>query len=330
MGNYEQENYKKKAGTNDDDEDSSVFDDGDHSRSRRVSFGKNESLLFRSDTNVESLRSEAASVAESYPQDDANVVSHGHVGSDDGSDQDEVSSQAASFCDSVISDAMKEVGLTGRSGPSSTVGENAPTKRRGSELENHQVGSVESSVDLEYSRKNSTTSSQTGSRIQSARHRNNGNETDSPSSGIYRLEHENSVISPTNHKDGDKNAEKDTDKNAGKNDDKNDDKNDEKNDDKSGKKEVGEVKKAALRKVNKKHGAHEKGSVDGALGGAMDGSTSHNEDDDEEDSEDGDSDQEDGASSGQIRKKSKRMKSLKHVKIEADKDLVVQGGCCVY
>ena len=308
MGNYEQENYKKKTGINDDDEDSSVFDDGDHSRSRRVSFGKNESLLFRSDTNVESLRSEAASVAESYPQGGANDVSHGHVGSADGSDQDEVSSQAASFSDSIISDAIKEVGLTLQG---SVDGEKRATKR-GSKLEDHQVGSVESSIDLEYSRKNSTTSSQTGSRIQSARHRNNGNETESPSNGIYRLEHENSVISPTDHK-GDQNAEK----------------NDDKTGDKSGQNEVGDVKKAALRKVNEKHGVHEKDSTGGALGGTMGGTTNRSEDD-ENSSEDGDSEHEEDASSGQIRKKSKRMKSLKHTKIEADKDLVVQGGSCVY
>ena len=316
MGNYEQEKYKKKVGINDDDEDSSVFDDGDHSRSRRVSFGKNESLLFRSDTNVESLRSEAASVAENNPHGGANDVNHGHVGSGDGSDQDEVSSQAASFCDSVISDAMKKVGLTE---PGSADGEKGSTKR-GPKLEDHQVGSVESSVDLEYSRKNSTTSSQTGSRIQSARHRNNGNETDSPSSGIYRLEHENSVISPTDHKDGDKNSDKNGDKKG--------DKNVDKKGDKSGQNEVGDVKKAALRKVNEKHGVHEKGST-GALGGAMDGPTSRN-DEDENSSESGDSEHEEGASSGQSRKKSKRMKSLKHAKIEADKDLVVQGGSCVY
>ena len=309
MGNYEQEKYKKKVGINDDDEDSSVFDDGDHSRSRRVSFGKNESLLFRSDTNVESLRSEAASVAETYPQGGANDVNHGHVGSGNGSDQDEVSSQAASFCDSVISNAVKEVGLTQ---PGSPDGEKGAGKR-GSKLEDHQVGSVESSVDLEYSRKNSTTSSQTGSRIQSARHRNNGNETDSPSSGIYRLEHENSVISPTDHKDGEKNADKNGDKYG----------------DKSGQNEVGDVKKAALRKVNEKHGIHEKGSISGALGGAMDDPISRN-DEDENSSESGDSEHEEGASSGQSRKKSKRMKSLKHAKIEADKDLVVQGGSCVY
>ena len=309
MGNYEQEKYKKKVGINDDDEDSSVFDDGDHSRSRRVSFGKNESLLFRSDTNVESLRSEAASVAETYPHGGANDVNHGHVGSGNGSDQDEVSSQAASFCDSVISNAVKEVGLTQ---PGSPDGEKGAGKR-GSKLEDHQVGSVESSVDLEYSRKNSTTSSQTGSRIQSARHRNNGNETDSPSSGIYRLEHENSVISPTDHKDGDKNGDKYGDKKG----------------DKSGQNEVGDVKKAALRKVNEKHGAHEKGSIGGALGGAMDGPISRN-DEDENSSESGDSEHEEGASSGQSRKKSKRMKSLKHAKIEADKDLVVQGGSYVY
>ena len=313
MGNYEQEKYKKKVGINDDDEDSSVFDDGDHSRSRRVSFGKNESLLFRSDTNVESLRSEAASVAESYPQGGANDVSHGHVGSADGSDQDEVSSQAASFCDSIISDAIKEVGLTLQG---SVDGEKRATKR-GSKLEDHQVGSVESSIDLEYSRKNSTTSSQTGSRIQSARHRNNGNETDSPSSGIYRLEHENSVISPTDHKDGDQNADKNAEKNG------------DKRSDKSGQNEVVDVKKAALRKVNEKHGVHEKDSTGGALGGTM-GGTTNRSDDDENSSEDGDSEHEEDASSGQIRKKTKRMKSLKHTKIEADKDLVVQGGSCVY
>ena len=312
MGNYEQENYKKKVGINEDDEDSSVFDDGDHSRSRRVSFGKNESLLFRSDTNVESLRSEAASVAESYPQGGANDVGHGHVSSADGSDQDEVSSQAASFCDSVISDAIKEVGLTEQGLPD---GQKRTTKR-GSKLEDHQVGSVESSVDLEYSRKNSTTSSQTGSRIQSARHRNNENETDSPSSGIYRLEHENSVISPTDHKGdhkGDQNADKIGDK----------------RDDKSGQNEVDDVKKAALRKVNEKHGVHEKDSTGGALGGTIGGTTSRS-DDDEDSSEGGDSEHEEDASSGQIRKKSKRMKSLKRTKIEADKDLVVQGGSCVY
>ena len=313
MGNYEQEKYKKKVGINDDDEDSSVFDDGDHSRSRRVSFGKNESLLFRSDTNVESLRSEAASVAESYPQGGANDVSHGHVGSADGSDQDEVSSQAASFCDSIISDAIKEVGLTLQG---SVDGEKRATKR-GSKLEDHQVGSVESSIDLEYSRKNSTTSSQTGSRIQSARHRNNGNETDSPSSGIYRLEHENSVISPTDHKDGDQNADKNAEKNG------------DKRSDKSGQNEVVDVKKAALRKVNEKHGVHEKDSTGGALGGTMGGTTNRSEDD-ENSSEDGDSEHEEDASSGQIRKTSKRKKSLKHTKIEADKDLVVQGGSCVY
>ena len=313
MGNYEQEKYKKKVGINDDDEDSSVFDDGDHSRSRRVSFGKNESLLFRSDTNVESLRSEAASVAETYPQGGANDVNHGHVGSGNGSDQDEVSSQAASFCDSVIFNAVKEVGLTQ---PGSPDGEKGAGKR-GSKLEDHQVGSVESSVDLEYSRKNSTTSSQTGSRIQSARHRNNGNETDSPSSGIYRLEHENSVISPTDHKDGDKNGDKYGDKNAGQ------------HGDKSDQNEVGDVKKAALRKVNEKHGVHEKDSTGGTLGGTIRDTTSRS-DDDEDSSEGGDSEHEEDASSGQIRKKSKRMKSLKQTKIEADKDLVVQGGSCVY
>ena len=327
MGNYDQENYKKKVEINDEDEDSSVFDDGDHSnRSRRVSFGKNESLLFRSDTNVESLRSEAASVVESHPHggandgygtNDGNGISDGYVTNDakgdhgwtgDSSDDGEVSSQAASFCDSVISNALKEVGGQ-EQGMSDGVKQTM--RMQGSKLEDQQHGSVESSIDLEYSRKNSTTSSQTGSRIQSARHRTNGNDTESPSSGIYRLEHENSVISPTNKNDDDKSG----DKNSGPN----------------GDLGAGDVKKAALRKVNEKHGASGKSAIGGGADGAdgaMGDTSSRN--DDQDGSEDGDSVHEDGASSGQNRKNSKRMKSLKNTKIEADEDLVVQGGCpCV-
>ena len=350
LGNYDQEHYKKKAEINGDDENSSVFEDGDHSnRSRRVSFGKNESLLFRSDTNVESLRSEAASVAESYSHGGANDVTStqnvtgvndGNVSTSDGSDNDEVASQAASFCDSIISDAMKEVGNSGighAKVDDSADGLNQQAKRmHGSKLVDQQQGSVESSIDLEYSRKNSTTSSQTGSRIQSARHRNNGNDTESPSSGIYRLEHENSVISPTNNKDVEKIGEK--------LDDKSDEKGDEKNlenADEGGDIEVDDAKKAVLRKVNQKHAGNKTGAFDGgsvsALGGIRGGTkdSTTGREDDVDGSESGESDHDDGDHDGddansQNRKKSKRKKKLKNEKILADKDLVVKGGCpCV-